>query len=99
MQLEAEHWVTIIVSLTLGIPGIVAAIKQIGITRATIQEKLRELTLDFYELLSVCSTYDLILQKVFMEHPQVNGALKSKWIEASGKLANLRLKKKSSEGD
>jgi len=54
------------------------------------QNKLIKLTNIVSQLLTLICTYDLLLQRVFIQHPSVNSDLKASWLEANKKLNTLR---------
>lgn len=90
MNFTVENIVTLIVALLMGLPGIVNILNERKKSSIDYQTKLRLLTDNYIELLTVTSIMDTVLRKIFIDHPGINGELRQQWLETSTKLEKLR---------
>ena len=87
MTLTAENYITMLVALIAGLPGLVTLV----ITyRRNAKSKRVDMVEVYVELLSITSRFDLLIQKILVNHPEVNGELRKEWMEASTRLKALR---------
>jgi len=98
MNFTPEHWITIIVALLAASPVWINIMRSVKKNKATTetdyQKKVMLLTDIISHLLSLLSTYDMILQRVFFDNPAINSGLKQKWVDANHELGEVRVKLK-----
>lgn len=90
--LDILQWITTILAAA---GAFYAILTQRQAARRTRNQDYDNLRMDFHELLSINSRFEMVLRAIFLENPELNGRLKSEWLEASINLNKMREKWKS----